>query len=182
MYESTACFHLDAVWHSTRAGTACTAVDTPRTHIRDVPVSVSARNLLLLVRVGPLTICSSREHLLGMLGTFFWKSRYRYVSIRYALKLLHACGMFLTPNACVPCTQPADYKRSIGYDFSEWGNFTEVVGSVPRVRWLRVDMASATPRSAAPHQILDSYNAWVAWRDNARKVRLLHCFLWKFAG
>lgn len=67
--------------------------------------------------------------------------------------------------------QPADYKRSIGYDFSQWGNFTEVVSAVPRVRWLRVDTASATPRSAPPHKILDSYNAWVDWRDNARKVR-----------
>ena len=66
--------------------------------------------------------------------------------------------------------QSADYKRSIGYDFAEWGNFTEVQSAVPRVRWLRVDMASATQRSAAPHQILDSYNAWVAWRDNAREV------------
>ena len=66
--------------------------------------------------------------------------------------------------------QTTDYKRSIGYDFSEWGSFEDVQTAVPRVRWLRVDMASATPRSAAPHQILDSYNAWVAWRDNARQV------------
>lgn len=66
--------------------------------------------------------------------------------------------------------QAVDYKRSIGYDFTEWEAVTAVSDVVPRVRWLRVDMSSTTSRNAAPQEILDSYNDWVAWRDEARQV------------
>jgi hypothetical protein len=74
------------------------------------------------------------------------------------------------------CVQSPDYKRSIGYDFSVWENVTAAGTEVPRVRWLRVDMASSTPRSAPPEEILRSYEAWVDWRDNARKVWSVRLF------
>lgn len=67
--------------------------------------------------------------------------------------------------------QSPDYKRSIGYDFASWESQDAVADAVPRVRWLRFQFASATSQGAAPHEILSSYNAWLSWRDSARKVR-----------
>eukprot|EP00892_Ulva_mutabilis_P011332 jgi/Ulvmu1/8571/UM045_0013.1 len=65
-----------------------------------------------------------------------------------------------------------DYKRSIGFDFEEWTEATSVdrLQLVPRVRWLRLEFASATRETAPPADILDSYNDWTAWRDSVEEM------------
>ena len=61
----------------------------------------------------------------------------------------------------------------MGFDFSEWTDANEVdrLQLVPRLRWLRLEFASATRETAAPAEILDSYNDWTAWRDGVESVR-----------
>lgn len=69
--------------------------------------------------------------------------------------------------------QAVDYKRSLGFDFEEWTEIDAVgrLQLVPRVRWLRLEFASATRETATPAEILSSYNDWTAWRDSVERVR-----------
>jgi hypothetical protein len=67
--------------------------------------------------------------------------------------------------------QHADYKRSIGYDFQMIDvDDSDLRGRVPKVRWLRVEFASATMERAPPQEILASYEAWNGWANEAREV------------
>lgn len=67
--------------------------------------------------------------------------------------------------------QHQDYKRSIGYDFQAVDEAADLGDTVPKVKWLRAEFASATLESASPAEILESYGAWQGWAAEAKGVR-----------
>ena len=51
-------------------------------------------------------------------------------------------------------------------------NDGEREGPWPQVKWLKVEVLTATVKSSAPREVEHSYNEWLKWIDFIQEVRI----------
>lgn len=73
------------------------------------------------------------------------------------------------------------YRKLMGYEWPEEAaevymarsNDGDRDGPWPQVKWLKVEVLTATVKSSAPQEVEHAYQEWLKWEDFIQEVRAL---------